>query len=161
MKRPPGKDMLARARTLRREMTPQEKILWNQLRARRTEGFKFRRQMWLKGFVADFACPEARLVVEVDGSQHADEIAYDEQRAAAFERIGWRTLRFWNNEINTDLDGVLTATRAALLSPLPEGEREGPAAKLREGEGSPTRRHGPSPGQPPADHPLPLREREK
>src|SRR4051812_6964387 len=106
MKRPPGNAMLERARFMRRQMTPQEEILWGQLRGRRMEGFKFRRQMWLRGFVADFACPEARLVVEADGSQHADHAKYDAAREAAFMRMGWWTLRFWNNEINEDLDGV-------------------------------------------------------
>src|ERR1700709_2031746 len=108
MKRPPGIAMLERARTLRREMAPQEIILWGLLRDRRLDGFKFRKQMWLLGFIADFACPEAKLVVGADGSQHADDVAYDAQRAAAFAREGWRTLRFWNNEITRDLDGVLT-----------------------------------------------------
>jgi very-short-patch-repair endonuclease len=128
--------MLERARGMRREMTPQEAILWGHLRGGRMEGFKFRRQMWLCGFVADFACPEARLVVEADGSQHVEDADYDAQRAAIFGREGWQILRFWNNEINSDLDGVLVAIRAALPSPshpaapggplpLPKWEREG------------------------------------
>ncbi len=159
MKRPPGCDMLTRSRRLRREMTPQEQILWHHLRGRRFEGLKFRRQMWLAGFIADFACPAARLVVEADGSQHADDAAYDDAREAAFKRIGWRTLRFWNNEVDGDLGGVLTAIAAALPSPshpaapggplplpkwergkeaspttpLPSGEREGPAASAAGG----------------------------
>ena len=134
--------MLERAKVLRREMTPQERILWRHVRDRRLESAKFRRQMWLAGFVADFACPEARLVVEADGSQHADRTGYDAARAAAFTRLGWRTLRFWNNEIDTDLDGVLTAIRAALMDPHSRRETQVP-----------------SPGQPAADHPLPCRER--
>jgi very-short-patch-repair endonuclease len=149
--------MLARARQLRREMTPQERILWGHLRGRRFEGFKFRKQMWLAGYIADFACPEARLVVEADGSQHSDNAEYDAQRERAFAALGWRTLRFWNNEINENLEGVLSAIAAALPSPshpasraacpsplegeglktpLPVGEREGPAAKRWEGEGT-------------------------
>ncbi|MBV9882697.1 MAG: DUF559 domain-containing protein [Sphingomonadaceae bacterium] len=127
--------MLERARDMRREMTPQEEILWAHLRARRMEGFKFRRQMWLRGFVADFACPDAQLVVEADGSQHADDAAYDAARAAAFARMGWQTLRFWNNEINEDLDGVLTAIRAALPSPSPPAAPDGPLALPKMGEG--------------------------
>jgi very-short-patch-repair endonuclease len=136
--------MLERAKMLRREMTPQERILWRHVRDRRLEGAKIRRQMWLAGFVADFACPEARLVVEADGSQHADRAGYDAARAAAFARLGWRTLRFWNNEIDKNLDEVLTAIRAALMD-----------SYCRRGE-----THVPSPGQPAADHPLPCRERE-
>jgi very-short-patch-repair endonuclease len=112
--------LLDRARRLRREMTPQERLLWQGLRGRRLEGYKFRRQMWLDGFIADFACPEARLVVEADGSQHAANRDYDANREAALARLGWRTLRYWNNEINEDLEAVLNAIRAALpLSPSP------------------------------------------
>jgi very-short-patch-repair endonuclease len=117
MRRPPGYDQLQRAQRLRREMTRQEKILWGQLRGRRFEGAKFRRQMWLAGYIADFACPSARFVVEADGSQHADNIEYDSQRERAFARLGWRTLRFWNNEITENLDGVLTLIANALPSP--------------------------------------------
>jgi very-short-patch-repair endonuclease len=126
MKRPPGKEMLSRARRLRGEMTPQEAILWSHLRDRRLAGFKFRKQMWLCGFIADFACPEGKLVVEADGSQHAEDADYDEQRAAAFAREGWRTLRFLNNEITRDLDGVLIALRAALPSPSHPASPGGP-----------------------------------
>ena len=126
MKRPPGSDMLARSRRLRRDMTPQEHILWRQLRGRRFEKTKFRRQMWLAGFIADFACPDAKLVIEADGSQHADNAAYDDARAAAFARDGWQTLRFWNNEINDDLEGVLLAVRSALPSPSHPASPGGP-----------------------------------
>ena len=156
MRRPPGYDKLERTRQLRREMTPQERILWGHLRDRRLNGAKFRKQMLLAGYVADFACPDARLVVEADGSQHADNADYDARRERPCAHLGWRTLRFWNNEINENLDGVLIAIRAALPSPshpaaraacpsplqgeglttpLPVGEREGPAAKRWEGEG--------------------------
>jgi hypothetical protein len=73
--------------------------------------------MWLDGYIADFACPEARLVVEADGSQHGDNAEYDAARERAFARLGWRTLRFWNNEINHNLEGVLTVISNALSSP--------------------------------------------
>jgi very-short-patch-repair endonuclease len=98
-------------------MTPQERLLWGQLRDRRLGGFKFRKQMWLAGYIADFACPDTRLVVEADGSQHADDAEYDARRERAFASLGWRTLRFWNNEINENLDGVLTVIANALPSP--------------------------------------------
>jgi very-short-patch-repair endonuclease len=121
-------------------MTPQEEILWRHLRGRRFQDFKFRRQMWLSGFIADFACPQAKLVVEADGSQHGADSQYDRARAAAFSRIGWRTLRFWNNEIANDLDGVLTAVRAALLEAVPSpshpAARDGPLPLPRMGEGN-------------------------
>jgi very-short-patch-repair endonuclease len=117
MKRPPGYDMLKRIRHLRREMTPQERLLWGQLRNRRLKGAKFRKQMWLAGYIADFACPDARLVVEADGSQHADNAEYDAERERAFQSLGWSTLRFWNNEISENLDGVLVAIMQHLPSP--------------------------------------------
>ncbi len=117
MRRPPGFDKLERARSLRREMTPQERLLWNHLRDRRLAGAKFRKQMWLAGYIADFACPDARLVVEADGSQHADNAHYDTERERAFASLGWRTLRFWNNEITENLEGVLTVIANALPSP--------------------------------------------
>jgi very-short-patch-repair endonuclease len=98
-------------------MTPQEKLLGGQLRDRRLSGAKFRKQMWLGGYIADFPCPEARLVVGADGSQHGDNIAYDAARSAAFTRLGWPTLRFWNNEIAENLDGVLITISEALPSP--------------------------------------------
>ncbi|HYI31367.1 MAG TPA: DUF559 domain-containing protein, partial [Bradyrhizobium sp.] len=126
MKRPPGQEMLGRARRLRREMTPQEEILWSQLRGRRLQGWKFRRQMWLAGFIADFACADACLVVEADGSQHAENADYDKDRGRAFARIGWRTLRFWNNEINDNLAGVLTIIGEALPSPSHPASQGGP-----------------------------------
>jgi very-short-patch-repair endonuclease len=126
MKRPPGYRMLERARGLRREMTAQERILWLHLRDRRVQGAKFRKQMWLAGYIADFACSEARLVVEADGSQHADDVAYDSARSAAFASLGWHTLRFWNNEITENLDGVLVAIANALPSPSHPAAPGGP-----------------------------------
>ena len=97
MKRPPGYDKIERVRRLRREMTPQERLLWGQLRDRRLAGAKFRKQMWLAGYIADFACADARLVVEADGfAFHSDRAAYrkDRERLNALERLGWRVLRF-------------------------------------------------------------------
>ena len=151
MRRPPGYNKVIRARRLRREMTPQEKLLWGQLRGRRFEGFKLRRQMWLAGYIADFACPEGRLVVEADGSQHADNAEYDAERSAAFAALGWRTLRFWNNEINENLEGVLTVIANALPSPshpaaraafpLPCRERDEKPLSLQ-GRGTGAKRQG-------------------
>ncbi len=117
MKRPPGIEMLNRPKRLRREMTDAERVLWNHLRARQLAGFKFRRQMWLRGFIADFACIEAGLVVEADGGQHGEAQQYDAARAAAFEAEGYRTLRFWNHDILNNIEGVLLTIREALPSP--------------------------------------------
>jgi very-short-patch-repair endonuclease len=128
-------------------MTPQERLLWGQLRGRRFAGFKFRKQMWLGGYIADFACAEARLVVEADGSQHGNNAEYDTDRDRAFAALGWRTLRFWNNEITENLDGVLTLIASALPSPSRPASPTAFPSPLQ-GEGFP----GPSPcrgeGQP-------------
>jgi len=145
MRRPPGYDKLDRARRLRREMTPQESLLWGQLRGRRFEGFKFRKQMWLAGYIADFACTEARLVVEADGSQHSDNAEYDTERERAFASLSWRSLRFWNNEITENLDGVLTVIANALPSPSrPASPSAFPSPLQGEGGSHPT---NPSPSR--------------
>ena len=98
----------ATARTLRRTQTEAEAHLWYHLRARRLAGFKFRRQHPVAGHVADFACEEARLIVEIDGSQHAESES-DAHRTAALESAGYHILRFWNHEVLQDTDAVLTA----------------------------------------------------
>jgi very-short-patch-repair endonuclease len=73
--------------------------------------------MWLSGYIADFACAEAKLVVEADGGQHALREAYDTHRTDVFIREGYRVLRFWNNDILNNLEGVLQTICAALPSP--------------------------------------------
>ncbi len=147
MRRPPGYDKLERARRLRRDMTPQERLLWNQLRDRRLAGAKFRKQMWLAGYIADFACPDARLVVEADGSQHADDAEYDVRRQRAFASPGWRTLRFWNNEITENLDGVLTVIANALPSPSRPASPPAFPSPLQGEGGSPHTNPSPSRGE--------------
>jgi very-short-patch-repair endonuclease len=144
--------MLQRARSLRHELTPAERLLWAGLRAGRLGGFKFRRQMWLCGYVADFACPEAKLVVEADGSQHGQQEEYDAQRSEAFAREGFRTLRFWNSEIFENLDGVLAAIRAA----LPCADLPSPSHPAAPGLDLPSPSHPAAPGGP---LPLPNWER--
>lgn len=94
-------------RELRNKPTPQELILWSRLRNRQL-GCKFRRQHSLGRYVADFYCREKDLIIEIDGSQHAEQETYDIQRAGFFESRGLRVLRFWNNEINANLEGVMT-----------------------------------------------------
>jgi very-short-patch-repair endonuclease len=134
MKRPPGHARLARARGLRRDMTDAERLLWRHLRGRQLQGLKFRRQMWLCGYIADFACAEAKLIVEADGSQHAEREDYDHGRTDAFAREGYRVLRFWNNDILSNPDGVLQAISAAL--PSPSQASLGPLPLPVPGEGS-------------------------
>lgn len=96
------------ARKLRREMTDAERALWRILRDRRFDRVKFRRQVSLGRYVADFLSYSARLIVEVDGSQHGEErSAHDLERTAWLESHGFRVLRFWNNEVLGNLEGVV------------------------------------------------------
>ncbi|NLS03025.1 endonuclease domain-containing protein [Rhizobium sp. P32RR-XVIII] len=98
----------ANARRMRKAMTDAELRLWNELRAHRLMGLSFRRQMPVAGYIADFACPEHRLIVEIDGSQHAlaPNALHDDVRRARLERDGWTVLRFWNGDVLKDIDNV-------------------------------------------------------
>lgn len=96
------------ARRLRQRATKAERILWRHLRGRQLR-FKFRRQVPLQGYIVDFACFEKKVIVEVDGSQHAAAVhrQRDEQRDATLKGLGFTVLRFWNHEIYDSLDAVL------------------------------------------------------
>lgn len=96
------------ARTLRSNMTLAERKLWNALRSRQLEGNRFRRQHPIGPYIADFACIDQSVVIELDGGQHQDQVAYDERRTAFLRMHGWKVLRFWNNDVLHNLDGVLT-----------------------------------------------------
>src|SRR5207245_8153996 len=96
----------ARARSLRRNMTEAECRIWQMLRLRRIDGYKFRRQVPLGRYVADFACHEARLIVEIDGGQHDRSSPLEAERTLFLQAEGYRVLRFWNNEVLQNLDGV-------------------------------------------------------
>ena len=104
---------VAFARHLRRNMTDVEVKLWNALRGRRFEQFKFRRQVPVGKYIADFVCFEKKLIVELDGSQHQDS-RHDEIRDAWLKSQNFRILRFWNIDINQALDGSLLAILDAL-----------------------------------------------
>ncbi|SFR88275.1 Very-short-patch-repair endonuclease [Dyella sp. OK004] len=118
-----------RARVLRRTSTDAEQALWYRLRSRHLMGWKFRRQHEIGGYIADFVCSDAMLIVELDGGQHADKVAYDERRSCELQTMGYRVLRFWNNDVLTNIDGVLEVIVEALANPaphpnpLPGGER--------------------------------------
>ncbi|OGZ33457.1 MAG: hypothetical protein A2174_01395 [Candidatus Portnoybacteria bacterium RBG_13_41_18] len=92
-------------RELRNSATPQEIILWSRLK-RDQFGYKFRRQHSIGKYIVDFYCPQKRLIIEIDGSQHIDS-EYDKERDKYLENLGFRVLRFWDNEINNNLEGVL------------------------------------------------------
>ncbi len=110
------------ARRLRRESTAVEQQLWRPLRISCAE-WKFRRQHPIGGRIADFACPAHKLVVELDGGQHADRQEADDARSAELAQYGYRVIRFWNTEVVDNLEGVIQAIRGALETntapPLP------------------------------------------
>ncbi|MFN7104338.1 MAG: endonuclease domain-containing protein, partial [Pseudorhizobium sp.] len=97
----------ANAKRMRKTMTDAELKLWNAIRAHRLMGLGFRRQVPIAGYIVDFACPTHSLIVEVDGSQHAndEDLRYDAARTAR-QRDGWTVLRFWNDEVLKDIDNV-------------------------------------------------------
>ncbi len=125
------------ARRLRKSMTPQETKLWVHLRQLRDRGFHFRRQSPRLDYILDFVCLKHRLVVEVDGSQHGWQTAYDAQRDRRLtERGGFRVLRFWNSDIDRNLSGVMQVILEALESDVPSPARPAaPDTLPRQGEG--------------------------
>ncbi|WP_245524589.1 endonuclease domain-containing protein [Methylobacterium nonmethylotrophicum] len=116
--RGPDERGTARARTLRRVQTDAEQALWSRLRDRRLAESKFVRQLPIGRYFADFDCREAKLIVEVDGSQHA-ESAYDRERDTWLASQGWRVLRFWNGEIARNMNGVLETILASITERRP------------------------------------------
>jgi very-short-patch-repair endonuclease len=94
------------ARELREHSTDAERIFWSRVRDRRLDGFKFKRQIAKRHYIVDFICREAHLIVEIDGGQHAANTA-DVVRDRLLRRDGYRVLRFWNNELQTNIDGVI------------------------------------------------------
>ncbi len=98
-----------RARNLRQRSTDAERLLWRHLRDRQLAGLKFRRQHPLGSFIVDFVCLEHRLVVELDGGQHATRQQADAHREAFLMELGYRILRFWNNEVLGNTESVLEA----------------------------------------------------
>ncbi len=138
-----------KARLLRKSHTDAEKVLWLRLRDRRLEGYKFRRQAPIGPYVADFMCQSSCLIVEVDGGQHAGNREYDQYRTDFLRARGYKVIRFWNNEVTNNLDGVLRTIAIALSEniprtrdherranpdPLPQGGRPHPTP-LPKGEG--------------------------
>lgn len=96
-----------RARRLRRDQTDAEKSLWQALRSRQLSGLKFRRQHPVGPYIADFCCLECKLIIELDGGQHALETDADDRRSDSLAQRGYHVLRFWNHEVLTNLEGVL------------------------------------------------------
>lgn len=109
------------ARALRHHATDAEQLLWRHLRARQLDGCKFRRQHPVGLYIADFACVEKWLVVELDGGQHASEsgLGHDTARTRFLQSEGWHVLRFWNHQVLTELPAVLQVIAQALSTPHP------------------------------------------
>jgi very-short-patch-repair endonuclease len=109
------------ARSLRTEMTEAERRLWQAIRGKQIQEHRFRRQYLIGPYIADFACIDRKLVLELDGGQHQEQIEYDKRRTEFLQSQGWRVLRFWNNDVLKNLDGVL-ASIAEALSALPPSQ---------------------------------------
>ncbi len=107
------------AKNLRKNLTDTERLLWKHLRARQLEGIKFRRQEPIGKFIVDFVSLEKQIVIEVDGGQHSVNEQKDRERDKWLRNEGFKVLRFWNNEVLENIDGVLEVIRKNCLSPSP------------------------------------------
>ena len=108
-----------RAQELRKTPTDAEALIWSRLRSRQLLGMKFRRQHPIGKYFADFACIECGLVVELDGGQHAAQVAYDTQRTAFIQQAGFEVMRFWNNDVLLQTDAVLEQIMGKLQALTP------------------------------------------
>lgn len=98
--------MKEKARELRKNQTDAEQVLWQILRAKQVKGLKFRRQHPIPPYIVDFVCTKKKLIIELDGGQHAEAINYDEKRTQFLESKGYTVIRFWNNEVLTNIVGA-------------------------------------------------------
>ena len=108
---------LERAKTLRREQTDAEGLLWRHLSRKQLAGYKFRRQQPIGPYIVDFVCMSQKLVIELDGGQHGEQHAYDERRDDYLRGKGYRILRFWNNEVFQSCMDVLETVYQGLIDP--------------------------------------------
>jgi very-short-patch-repair endonuclease len=106
-KREKAKHLQSHARAMRREPTPAELKFWYAVRDRRQNGLKFRRQVPIGPYIADFLCPDHSIIIELDGGHHAEQTPTDEVRDRYLVSQGYVVLRFWNHEVLTNLDGVM------------------------------------------------------
>ncbi len=98
--------MKQKARELRKNQTISEAKIWHLVRAKQIAGLKFRRQHPIQPYIVDFVCLDKKLIIEVDGGQHADAIEYDEKRTQFLESNGYKVIRFWNNDVLHNIEGV-------------------------------------------------------
>ncbi len=118
--------MKSLTKALRKNQTDAEKRLWSHLRNRQQSGCKFRRQHEIGHYIVDFVCLEKKLIIELDGGQHANQTRYDSQRSAFLELLGYTVIRFWDNEVLTQTQNVLEAIHKTLIdnpSPPPSPSR--------------------------------------
>ncbi len=101
--------MNRQARALRRQMTEAEKVMWSKLRDRRLDGVKFKRQKPIAGYIVDFVALDLKLIVEIDGGQHAEKATEDAARTRVLEDSGYHVVRFWNHDVLGNIEGVLEA----------------------------------------------------
>ena len=119
--------MKEKARELRKNRTDAESLLWIHLRNRQLAHCKFRRQHVIGPYIVDFVCLEKALILEIDGGQHADNVTYDENRTLYLESRGYKVIRFWNNEVLSEIEAVLSIIYDSLMdppSPQPSPSRE-------------------------------------
>ena len=116
--------MKDRARELRSNQTDAERLLWSRVKNRQLGRCKFRRQQIIGSYIVDFVCLEPRLVVELDGGQHGQQVEYDTERSKYLNQLGFRVLRFWNNEVLKETEAVLEYILLELTKfSLPPGPR--------------------------------------
>jgi very-short-patch-repair endonuclease len=115
----PTNQLKQRARSLRKNSTRAENRLWYFLRNRNLFGYKFMRQYVIPPYIVDFVCREKFLIVEIDGGQHCEQSWYDSKRTAYLEKIGFKVMRYWNNEVLRDPHIVLEEILAMLQGPSP------------------------------------------
>ena len=106
------------ARKLRKNLTGAEKVLWQHLRLKQLHNFKFRRQCPIGQYIVDFACFDRKLIIELDGGQHSDQVNYDQERTQWFESQGFQVMRFWNNQVLKETGAVLEKIYNALTPTL-------------------------------------------
>ena len=104
-------DYKTKARELRKNLTQQERKLWNIIKNKQFYGYKFLRQYPIEPYIVDFICREKKIIIEIDGGQHnqPEEIEYDKTRSIFLNSKGYKVIRFWNHEIDTSIDGVYQA----------------------------------------------------
>jgi very-short-patch-repair endonuclease len=107
------------ARILRKHQTDSETLLWNYLRDRRMKGSKFRRQYPIGSYIVDFVCTDKKVIIELDGGQHAEQEAEDKKRTKYLEGMGYRMVRFWNNQVLNETESVLEEIYLILDTPSP------------------------------------------